>query len=506
MSTDTLVQIGTTAAAVLLVALNGFFVLAEFALVKVRATRMRELAEKGNRNAGHALAIVGRMDAYLSTCQLGITIASLGLGWLGEPAFARLLEPILLKFGPWKPAVSHSIAFAVAFAFITLVHVVIGELAPKSVAIRKTEWAALFSARPLRAFHFLFFPAMWILNTSSNFILRLIGLPGAGDVELAHTESELKMIIGASRDQGAFTLSRLLMMENVIDFGTMTAADVMLPLSKVAMLDPKKPWPENREIIETSLHSRFPLAGERVEKQVHVKDILLQLARGGTVDLGAIARPAPRVPVTMPLEELLKRFHSNVPHLALVEDAGKLVGIVTMEDVLEELVGTIRDEFEQVKDYRLSELVPSEAVFVGLEHENKEALIRRMIGGLASARKDVDAGKAAAAVLKREGLASTGLGMGVAIPHGRVEGMSRPAAAIGRAREGGLDFASIDGKPVNMIFLILSPPHDEGAHLHILEKISNLLLSDYLREKLAAAKTPDEVLAVLKESDLSIPA
>ncbi|MBI2922047.1 MAG: DUF21 domain-containing protein [Planctomycetes bacterium] len=500
-----LLQIAYIVAAAALVFLNGFFVLAEFALVKVRATRLRELADGGNVNAGHMLVVVGQMDAYLSTCQLGITVASLGLGWVGEPAFARLLQPLLDGVGAWRPAVTHSISIAVAFAFITFVHVVVGELAPKSVAIRKTESAALMAARPLRFFHMIFFPAMWLLNVTSNGILRLIGVAPGSVREVAHSETELKMILSAGHEQGMFTLSRLLMMENVIDFGTLTVGDIMTPASKVATLDPDKPWSDNLEIVEHTLHSRYPLSGPRIEKEVHIKDIALQIARTGKVDLRAVARPVLRVDPAMPLEEILRRFHSNNPHLATVEKYGQLLGIITMEDVLEELVGTIRDEFEQVKEYRLSELVAAEAVVLDLERGTKEEIVKRLALGIARARADVDGGKAVAAAMKREALSSTGLGMGVAIPHGRVEGLARPAAALGRSKEG-LPFDAIDGKPVHLVFLILSPPHDEGAHLHILEKISSLLLSDYLRDRLMEAGTAEEVMEVFRMSDKSIPA
>ncbi|NUN49702.1 MAG: DUF21 domain-containing protein [Candidatus Brocadiae bacterium] len=499
-------QIIYVAVALALVALNAFYVLAEFALVRVRVTRMRELAEQGNVRAAMVLRILDQLDAYLSTCQLGITIASLGLGWIGEPAFARLIEPVMLRLGISSPAVVHSTAFAFSFGLVTFLHVVLGELAPKSVAIRKTEWAALFSAAPIRLLHILFFPAMWLLNSASNLILRIAGIAAGGEHGIVHSHSEIKMIVGASHDQGMFTLSRLLMMENVIDFGTLTADDVMIPASKVAYLDPAKPWKENRETIEHTLHSRYLLAEERPSRVVHVKDMLLNLSQGGAVDMNAIARPALRVPPGIPVEELLRKFLPGGPHLAVVEKDGALVGIVTLEDILEELVGPINDEFEKVKDYRLSEIVAEEAVVLDIVPAPKQDVVRRLALGIAAARKDVDVGKAVAAVMKREALASTGLGMGVAIPHGRVEGLVRPAAAVGRTVPGGIDFGSMDGKPVNLVFLILSPPHDEGAHLHILEKISSLLLSDYLRERLITAQSAEEILKVFRESDKSLPA
>lgn len=488
-----------------LVAFNGFFVIAEFALVKVRATRLRELSEAGSLNARQALAILGKIDAYLSTCQLGITIASLALGWVGEPAFARLFAPLFLKMGITSDTVLHTVSFITGFVLLTAIHIIIGEQAPKLFAIRRAEASILAIAWPLRIVHAISWPGMWILSGATNLVLRLLRIPAGSPHEMAHSETELKMLIGASHEQGMFTLSRLLMMENVLDFGTLKVSDVMLPAAKAALLDPAKPWRENLDVIEHTLHSRYPLAAKRIEKEVHVKDMALAMAHGEEVNLNAIARPVLRVTPDMPVEDLLKRFLTGGPHLATVEKDGVFVGIVTMEDVLEELVGTIRDEFEQVKDYRLSEIVSPEAVCLDLAPDSKEAIIRRLAQGIAKGRPDVDAAKAVPAVLKREALASTGLGMGVAIPHGRVEGLLRPAAAIGRASQG-LDFKSIDGKPVNIVFLILSPPHDEGAHLHILEKISSLLLSDYLRERLVTAQTTAEIMEVFKLSDKSIPA
>lgn len=493
------------AIAAALIALNGFFVLAEFALVKVRTTRLKELAEGGSANARHALVILLKIDAYLSTCQLGITVASLALGWVGEPATARVLEPLLTSLGVTGERAVHSISFITGFVILTAFHIILGEQAPKLFAIRQTETAALAIARPLRVFHAVCYPAMWLLNGATNSVLRLFGIQKSSDSEFAHSETELKMILGASHDQGMFTLSRLLMMENVLDFGTLQVQDVMLPAAKTAFLDPAKPWKDNLETIEHTLHSRFPLAGPRIEKEVHVKDIAMTLARSGSVDLNAIARPVLRVTPETMVEELLKKFLLGGPHLATVEKDGKFVGIVTLEDVLEELVGTIRDEFEQVRDYRLGEIVAPEAVCLDLKAGPKEQIIRRLVEGIASARPDVDVARAVAAVLKREAVASTGLGMGVAIPHGRVEGLVRPAAALGRSAEG-LDFKSIDGKPVNIVFMILTPPHDEGAHLHILEKISSILVSDYLRDRLKSAQTADEVLNVFRASDKSLPA
>jgi CBS domain containing-hemolysin-like protein/mannitol/fructose-specific phosphotransferase system IIA component (Ntr-type) len=486
--------------ALLLILLNAFFVLAEFAIVKVRVTRMHELADKGNRNAGIAVEIIKRLDAYLSTCQLGITVASMGLGWVGDHALGNLLK----KLGMWSPAVSVAIAFTV----FTLLHVVIGELVPKSIAIRKTERAALFASRPLRFFHFLTFPAMWVLNVTSNGVLRLLGIPPVSDMEMAHSEEELKMILGASHEQGELTLNRLLMMENVLDFGTLRVRDVMTPGAKVVTLSSRSSWPENLERIKTTLHSRYPLeTGEKGPTRiVHIKDIAVAMAAGGAPDLVKISRQLKSVRPDLPLEDLLQHFNRNHSHLAKVEDdRGAFLGIVSIEDVVEELIGTVRDEFEQVKEINLGDLVPAEAIALDLQTVPKPQAVRALVERLGQKRPEIQVGPVVATILKREALASTGLGDGIAIPHGRVEGLPRPFAAIGRSKEG-LDFQSLDGGKVNLLFLILTPVHDEGVHVHILGKISRLLASDYLRERLMSAATSEEVMEVLKVADQSLPA
>lgn len=502
-------QVLFIALAGLLVLLNAFFVLAEFAIVKVRATRMRELADNGNRTASLVTGIIHRLDAFLSTCQLGITLASLGLGWVGEPAFAKLLEPWLAGLG-LPPAGVHSIAFGVSFAFITLCHTVLGELVPKSLSIRAAERWALFVARPLAVAHILLFPAMWILNTSSNLILRLFRVAPATETESAHSEEELKMILGASHEKGAVTLNRLLMMENVLDFGTLRVRDVMVPAAKVVALDATAPWEENLETITKSFHSRYPLRrpeSKRFDFIVHIKDIAVEIAkRNGPPDLARIARSVQSVRAELPLEELLQHFHRNRSHLAMVEDPqGRFIGVVSLEDVVEELIGTVRDEFEKDVEVRLEALVPADAILTDLEAASKEAAIRALVSALKPARPEVDVDGVVQTIVKREALASTGLGEGIAIPHGRVPGLSRPAAAIGLCPKG-LEFQSLDGKPARLIFLILTPSHDEGAHVHILGKISTLLASDYLRERMMQAARPEDVVEVLRTSDKALPA
>ncbi|HZN60868.1 MAG TPA: CNNM domain-containing protein [Planctomycetota bacterium] len=487
-------------AAGLLILLNGFFVLAEFAIVKVRVTRMHELADRGNRNAALMASIIKRMDRYLSTCQLGVTVASLGLGALAEPAIATFLS----KSG----LLSHSIAIGAALVFLTAVHIIVGEQAPKMLAIRQGERCALVVARPLRAFYLVSFPVMWLINLASNAVLWILRIPAASDMELAHSEEELKMILGASHEKGELTLNRLLMMENVLDFGTLRVRDVMTPAAKVVTLSSRAPWPENLEKIKASLHSRYPLEMGALgpSRIVHIKDVAVANAAGGPPDLVKISRPVKAIRPDLSLEDLLQHFNRNHSHLAMVEDdRGMFLGIVSIEDVVEELIGTVRDEFEQVKEIRLSDLVPVEAVALDLEQVPKPQVVRALVQRLAQKRPEIKVETVVAGILKREALASTGLGNGIAIPHGRVEGLPRPLAAIGRS-EKGIEFQALDGNPVHLLFLILTPVHDEGVHVHILGKISRLLASDYLRERLLHAATPEEAMEVLRVADQSLSA
>jgi mannitol/fructose-specific phosphotransferase system IIA component (Ntr-type)/CBS domain-containing protein len=327
-------------------------------------------------------------------------------------------------------------------------------------------------------------------------------------MELAHSEEELKMILGASHEQGELTLNRLLMMENVLDFGTLKVRDVMTPAGKVVTLSSRSSWPENLEKIKATLHSRYPLEMGSLgpSRIVHIKDIAVAMAAGGSPDLAAISRAVKSVRPDLSLEDLLQHFSRNHSHLAVVEDdRGTFLGIVSIEDVVEELIGTVRDEFEQVKEVRLADLVPLEAVALDLETMPKRQAVRALVQRLAQKRPEVQVEPVVAAILKRESLASTGLGNGIAIPHGRVEGLPRPFAAIGRSASG-IDFQSLDGKPVQLLFLILTPVHDEGVHVHILGKISRLLASDYLRERLLNAATPEEAMEVLKVADQSLSA
>jgi CBS domain containing-hemolysin-like protein len=337
-----------------LVALNGFFVAAEFALVKVRRSQVDTLASEGNKRAAAGKHEIENLNAYVSACQLGITLASLGLGWLGEPFLARMLRPIFSLFGVESGAVTTSISFALAFSAITALHIVLGEQAPKIIAIQKSLGATLFVSPPLRLFYALFKPFIWFLNESSNWILaHIFRVPPAGKGELAHTEEELRLILSESaKAQEVSPLERELLI-NALDLRDRVVRDIMTPRGEVVYLDLEEDFETNVKKALESRHTRFPLCRGHLDNTVgliHIKE-LVPMMRDPHPDLMRIKRELIPVPEMMPLEKLLTLFLTRHAHLAVVVDEfGGTVGMVTLEDVLEELVGDIQDEFDVEKE------------------------------------------------------------------------------------------------------------------------------------------------------------
>jgi CBS domain containing-hemolysin-like protein len=341
-------------AVALLVLLNGFFVGAEFALVKIRETQLQTLAQKGHRRAKAALEIVGNLDGALSATQLGITLASLGLGWLGKSAFANLLSPFLshLNVGP---AESDWIAFAIGFTVITFLHIVAGELAPKSLAIQKPLATSLWVAQPLQWFYRLFYPVIWVLNHAAFWVLRRFGLDAINEAQLGHSEEEIRLILGQNRRHSTHPLPGHDIALNAFDLPNRVAREIMHPRLGIVALDTEATICDCLAIAEQTRYSRFPLCeGGNIDRTlgvVHSKDLVSyrDRARCGR-DLQSVARKLVFVPETAPLDKLLGLFLERRGHLALVVDEyGGTVGLLTLEDVLEEIVGPIEDEFDNEK-------------------------------------------------------------------------------------------------------------------------------------------------------------
>src|SRR5436190_14061155 len=348
------VLIGKLAVIAALVALNGFFVACEFAIVKVRASQLDTLAEEGNMRALFAKYVRGHLDAYLSATQLGITLASLALGWIGDQFLVNILEPFFALARIHSHAFATSVSVALAFISITFLHIVFGELGPKYTAIANPLSVSLRLIRPLGALYVLFKPAIWLLHKSSNFLLQtVLRRQPVPSTELVHSEEELRLILDQSeKSEEVSPLGHSLLM-NVLDLRDRVVRDIMTPRGEIVYLNLEDDFETNVKKAIESRHTRFPLCRENLDNTVgliHIKE-LLPMVRDPHPDLLKIRRELIPLPEMMPLEKLLKLFLSKHAHLAMVVDEfGGTVGMVTLENVLEELVGDIQDEFDAVKE------------------------------------------------------------------------------------------------------------------------------------------------------------
>lgn len=334
----------------LLVFMNAFFVATEFAVVKVRKSRMEALVLENNKSAVHVLRVVTDLNAYLSACQLGITLASLGLGWVGEPAVSRMLEP-LFKMMEIPEAAVHSISFIIGFAIITAFHIVLGELVPKSLAIISAEKISMATAFPLIVFYRLTYPIMWIFNHSTELILRIFGLSQADEHDTAYTDEEIKILAEESYRHGLIDQKELDFVDNIFDFSEKTVKEIMVPRTDMKCIYLEDTFDE---IVETTLNeqfTRYPVCNEDKDNIVgfiHIKDLYRQKIEGKTENIEGIIREIKFVEESMSISELFDLFKREKPQVAIVIDEyGGTFGLVTIEDILEELVGDIQDEFDE---------------------------------------------------------------------------------------------------------------------------------------------------------------
>ncbi len=335
---------------------NGFFVAAEFALVKVRISQIDQLVEEGSRVAKLTSKALDRLDAYLSASQLGITVASLALG----NAIHDKIEPAIIQFFSWMgfdagPTASRFVATLIPFlalSLVTFLHMALGEQAPKSLAIRFPKVVALLTAPILVAFTYLFWPIIWLLNSASNLTLWLIGLGSTDHGDLVHTEEELRHILGESAEGGYLSRSERVMIENVLNLEEKPARRIMVPRTDIVYLSLSRPLEENLRIARQSGHTRYPLCVEdltQVVGMIHVKDLFrVSSAPNGRPDLRKLARKIPYVPEGLHLDKLLLEFQRKRVHLAmLLDEFGNVTGMASLSDVLQELVGPMHDEFDK---------------------------------------------------------------------------------------------------------------------------------------------------------------
>lgn len=334
----------------LLVLLNGFFVAAEFALVKVRQSRLQELVNDGNKKAKYALAVTKKLDAYLSATQFGITLASLGLGWVGEQTISHLvIEPLLRSLGLDVTGVSETFSVIIAFAIITFLHIVLGELAPKSLAIQKSDSTALWLSLPLLVFYKIFYPLISLLNGAANWVLRIFGINPASENEAAHTEDEIRILMNQSVKSGHINKDEMALFDNIFEFSDRLAREVMLPRIDMDCLFLNATYAENLKMVYKTKHTRYPVALEDKDEIVgfvHITD-LLTADPDEELDLKNFLRPILTVPESMEISHVLKLMQKKRSQLAIVIDEyGGTAGLLTAEEILEEIVGEIQDEFD----------------------------------------------------------------------------------------------------------------------------------------------------------------
>ena len=334
----------------ILILMTAFFVATEFAIVKVRPSRIDYLIESGNKKAVSVKKILDNLDAYLSACQLGITVTALGLGWLGEPTIMRILSPLFEKLNIFPTAAS-VMSFAVAFFTITFLHVVIGELAPKTIAIQKAEEVTLSLAKPLIWFYKIMYPFIWLLNGTARQVVKLLGFKPMDDHEVAHTEEELRMILSESYKSGEINKAEMTYVTNIFEFDETVAREIMVPRTEMLCFYKDQSFEENIKTVYEGQFTRYPVADgdkDNIIGLINIKDIFTgRFDKDKPLAIDKYIRPIIHVSEATPIRQLLLKMQKERIHMAIVNDEyGGTAGLVTVEDILEEIVGDIRDEFD----------------------------------------------------------------------------------------------------------------------------------------------------------------
>lgn len=343
---------------------NGFFVASEFAMVKVRKTRIEQLVNEGNFNAKLAMEALKDLDKFIAAVQLGVTISSIGLGWVGEGTLARIIEPLFVFLpGISKTVATHTASVSIAFALITFFHVVIGELIPKSIALEYTEKTALWVARPMQFLTFIFNPFIWLLNGFGNMVLKMLNIPHSHKGSLVHSTEELDMLVNASYDGGVLNETEKDMLHNVFKFSDLTAKQVMIPRTDMVCIPIDMPMEELYKLAAENQYTRYPVYEEDIDHitgLVHVKDLYSLSIKDETCPIEKIQRNILLVPETMTMDNLVLEFKKRKGQMAIVVDEfGGTSGLITLEDVLEEIFGEVQDEFDEEEESDIKEIAPN---------------------------------------------------------------------------------------------------------------------------------------------------
>jgi CBS domain containing-hemolysin-like protein len=334
----------------LLILLTAFFVATEFAIIRIRSSRVDQMVVEGKKNALAVQKVTSNLDGYLSACQLGITITALGLGWLGEPTVEAILKPLFTRFELGE-SVSHLLSFGIAFISITYLHVVLGELAPKTLAIQKAEQISILTAPIIIFFYKVMYPFIWLLNGSANKLVKLFGIKPASEHEEAHSEEEIRIILNESYQSGKINKTEYGYVNKIFTFDELLAREIMVPRTDMICLYANETLAENMIIIKREQYTRFPVALENKDNiigTVNTKQFFLQYDNNPDFDFQSLLQPVMTVPEVIPVKSLLKKMQLERVHIALLLDEyGGTSGLITIEDILEEIVGEIRDEFDQ---------------------------------------------------------------------------------------------------------------------------------------------------------------
>jgi CBS domain containing-hemolysin-like protein len=486
--------------------LNAFFALAEFAAVRIRPTRVRQLLEAGDPRAPALAHIKSHLDEYLSLCQVGLTLASIGLGFLGEPAIANGLQRALEGYLSLSLVAVHALAIGVTFVLVAYVTIVVAELVPKTIALRSPERTALLCAPPLRRCYTLLYVPLVALNRSANAVLRLIGLRHTAEKERL-SEDELRLAILESQKGGELSFRQLLTIENVLLSSRLTVADAMKLRSGARVLSTAVPWEDNLRILMESRLSRLPLLDPTQRLPVgvvHVKDIFYgRRAELSGDDLRRLARPCAIVRETQPLQDAFAELQKLRLHWAIVvNEQNAWTGFITLEDVVEEFLGAVEDEFEVEPPTHLADAVTPGRVVLGLEAPSIEEAITRALVALPPAELPFPARKIAAAVIAREEDMPTYLGRGVSVPHARLEGLEKPVLVFARSPSG--IPAANRSERTHLVFILLTSPANPRVQARLLSRIGGLLDNESVERRLRESESRQEIVDAIRDGELAV--
>jgi CBS domain containing-hemolysin-like protein/mannitol/fructose-specific phosphotransferase system IIA component (Ntr-type) len=488
----------------LLIAANAVFVLMEFALMRVRPARVELLARRGSLRAAAVQDVLARLDEYIAAMQVCLASIALALGAVAEPDLMMVVRAGLTRWvGALPPASIRAVSFAAAVAALAIIQLLFAEMTPRAVAAHYAEPLALLGARPLKVLAWFLRVPIRLTTAASRGLLRLFGLKPPSEADQTVGVDEMRVLLNEAQEKGRLPLERLLLLENLFDFGAAKASEAMRPRDSVAFLSLAKPWSENLALIRDKRFTRYPLCElglDTVIGYVHLKDLILNDV-GPEPDLRKLRRDLFETTEIEPLERLVKTMPDKGAHLALVRDAaGVVAGVLTLEDVFEEIVGEIKDEFSRPRDWADGLLFARAAVDANLPPGEREVAIARLVERLKLVRPELDAKTAYAAVWDREMKFASAVGRGVLVPHARLPGLLEPMIAVGRYAKPSA-VPTPDGVPIRLVFLILTPAETPVVQLKILQRIASLVTNETLRRRLWRVRTDESLLELLRTAD-----